>query len=263
MHVYLHKNMDDRIVSTAVLTLSRQQEEFLARYRTHEAQKAYFESYGLGVTPFFRGGGGSHGVIPPSPEPVLPYDYEVEYLEVNSETGFVFIDTKFILDSFFSLEALFNIQSFSSGSYNVLFSNGDGLSAVSYGIYRNGSSDADFCIKWNSNYSGQDVSLTAPFNIPLFIEIDGVSKTVTFNNITKGITNISSMHNSSSLKLFSPVNSRIVYAKFYYMKINNGDIPVLHLIPVVKDSIGCVYDKVSGKILEPQGGGRFTLGKKI
>lgn len=266
MRLYLHKKMDDRIVSTAVLTLSRQQEEFLARYRTHEAQQAYFESYGLGVTPFFRGGGGSHGIIPPAPEPELPYDYEVEYISNEQFPGNVFIDTlidgqnpNLIINSKIRIKGGF-------GLYQYVF-----LSNI-YDI------DNAFVNYMLSGYQQNPVNL---FFIPYskvykFIERNSVLMNSILDVSLNAVTQITSINgqlyttekatnkvNTGTIKLFSPYETGYSIFDVFSFQIYDLDTLVLDLIPVVKSGVGCMYDKISGNLFFAEGTGSFTFVEKI
>ena len=254
--------MSDRIVSTAVLTLSRQQEEFLARYRTYEAQKAYFESYGLGVTPFFRGGGGSHGVISPSPEPELPYDYEVEYLEVITDSIDCYVDTGYIPegdDIIFSI----GVQITSYKNFSVLFSN---YVASSTRLYAVVASDLSYLrINYNSNDSVGFKRLNiSPYTITEKLDLTLNQSNLIVNDITlnSSVNQVGDISSQSVWLFNNPVLPRQLYGKLYYFKIENAGEIVLDLIPVSKEGVGFMYDKVSGKLFESQGGGSFVVGPR-
>lgn len=253
--------MDDRIISTAVLTLSRQQEEFLARYRTHEAQKAYFESYGLGVTPFFRGGGSSHGVIPPSPEPELPYDYEVEYLEVNENSGLVYIETDF---NFTPQKYVITLKCtpLPTSGFNMIFLTSTiGASGSFFEIrssgYNNNSIDLVYFDK-NSFPVGSGF----PSDSLNELEINSIKKIVYINSTASFFPSADNIPNNQDLILFSNILDRQKFFRFYNMSISNETGVLCHLIPVVKDGFGCVYDKVRDKLFTSKGVGTFTLGSK-
>lgn len=263
MHSFLHKKMDDRIVSTAVLTLSRQQEEFLARYRTHEAQKAYFESYGLGVTPFFRGGGGSHGVIPPSPVPDLPYDYAVEYIEQRYKTTgiFSYIDTGLFIDELdYVIEVDF--QYIAPGSYGMIFSNEDRLSGQTHvtlsqiGINSNGIR----CTVFN-NYNSFLGNMPIENRLTYILNIS--EGTLKVGSETFNIPVGSPSNNGNTLKIFDYTPSSISNSRLYGFNVSKSNKLIMSLIPVVKDDVGYMYDKISRNFFPPQGGGSFFYGPKI
>ena len=48
--------------------------------------------------------------------------------------------------------------------------------------------------------------------------------------------------------------------KWYYVKIFNNNRLILDLIPVKKDGIGYMYDKISNQLFSNQGTGNFILG---
>lgn len=255
--------MDDRIVSTAVLTLSRQQEEFLARYRTHEAQQAYFESYGLGATPFFRGGFGSHGVIPPAPEPELPYDYEVEYLEVATSdwVNNPFIDTLYVPNANSIIYAGFTTYTGSNLTCDLigcrfLNSNEGRILIVSSFSGRVG------CMG-NMLYG----SLNGNDNIKHSIIYNLKERKVSFDDIIYDLSGaVVSFSNTPSIHLFSLSGYDLVAkgsGRIYYFKVEENDKIVLDLIPVVKSEVGYMYDKISGKLFASNVGLPFTFGPKI
>lgn len=259
MHTYLCKKMDDRIVSTAVLTLSRQQEEFLSRYRTHEAQKAYFESYGLGVTPFFRGGGGSHGIIPPAPEPVLPYDYEVEFLEVNANSGIAFIDTLVVPSGpDISTKCGFTLLGYPAESFCRWFFAWSDDSRCSYRIVRDFNFNTSVQVFYNSR-----TYVNIPVSIGSFFEIEFTDSGKVFvNNVEYSLPPQGTPDNIASMKLFGDISTRLTYGRMHYFSMSKNNILLVDMIPVSKDGIGYMYDKVSGKLFAAQGGGSFVVGPR-
>lgn len=50
--------------------------------------------------------------------------------------------------------------------------------------------------------------------------------------------------------------------KIYYVKIKENNKVVLDMIPVVKDGVGYMYDKVSRRMFGAQGGGEFIVGPR-
>lgn len=259
LRLYLHKKMDNRIVSTAVLTLSRQQEEFLARYRTHEAQQAYFESYGLGVTPFFRGGGGSHGVIPPSPEPELPYDYEVEYLEVNQNSGLSYIDTGIIPTGeniYLRIEYIL-YSTLNSASSSIFYTTSDAYHEQ-YGLSRVSGSDTQLIYR----YAG---GLATLYNGVLgeFVKFEGLPGGESILNGTIRSMGLSTkISNSTSILLFPRSLSELAHLRIFSFFLSDNGIPLIDLIPVSMDGVGFMYDKVSGELFGVQGGGSFVIGPR-
>lgn len=255
--------MDDRIVSTAVLTLSRQQEEFLARYRTHEAQQAYFESYGLGVTPFFRGGGGSHGVIPPSPEPELPYDYEVEYLEQNEGTGLLSIDPEIsISGSDYELEMIVNITNNSVSSVNPSLYYSIGNDNALYHILRNGGVPLELLLA--SNSTGNVLS-AIKYNTNKFINIKVTGSAAILDGLAYPYNgNATIKLPESKLILLGDFKERgfYFYLQLQRFKLTKGSEVVRDMISVSKNDIGYMYDKVSGKLFGAQGDGLFVVGPR-
>lgn len=251
--------MNDRIVSTAVLTLSRQQEEFLARYRTYEAQKAYFESYGLGVTPFFRGGGGSHCVIPPAPEPELPYDYEVEFLETNSNSGFAYIDTLYLPNNrnvYLTTRVLID-DNLSGVGFASFVANG----------YVNGYNNLGLIITTKQSArvvmpQSNGAAFNFIYNTPFDVIIDGVNNCFYINSAKSFFVSANESQATNTLKLFNYIKSANLYGKIYSFLLKESNDVLFDMIPVSKDGIGYMYNKVSGELFGAQGGGSFVLGPR-
>lgn len=262
--------MDDRIVSTAVLTLSRQQEEFLARYRTHEAQKAYFDSYGLGVTPFFRGGGGSHGIIPPAPEPELPYDYEVEFLEMNDVDNPSYFDLGVVLsENIYDVSAEFALLGYSANNVvGIAWFGCSNLFSASVGLYNikvtrtiTNNSSADFCV----GGSGFDrsvhhvVSFDTKYNI--LLKKDG---SIYLNDEYIGTCNIGyNTPGANTFKIFyDEVVNCYTFGRVYGIKIFENENLIHDFIPVSKGGVGYIYDISSDTLFSLHGGGSLVLGPR-
>lgn len=266
MRLYLHKKMDDRIVSTAVLTLSRQQEEFLAQYRTHEAQKAYFESYGLGVTPFFRGGGGSHGVIPPAPEPEFPYDYEVEYIEAPVSDKRVYLPTNVDMSGF-DYELYFDFMPLGYFGLNATWFRAVGQNVIDrYRFFRVNETD-----QFRINFSGTDSSVFFETIIPLnqkhHVEIFGKEGYAMVNDkrITFPVNSESYAPNLCFFSNYGTEGTSTVlktFGRLYFVQLYKNGTLILDLIPVSKYGIGYMYDKISGNLLGASGSGHFVLGPR-
>lgn len=59
------------------------------------------------------------------------------------------------------------------------------------------------------------------------------------------------------------VESRMFKGKIYYCKIWNGNVLVADMIPVKKDGVGYMYDKVSGQLFGNSGTRSFILGNEV
>lgn len=53
------------------------------------------------------------------------------------------------------------------------------------------------------------------------------------------------------------------YGRIYYMKIYENSVLIRDFIPVRKDGIGYMYDRVSGQLFGNAGTGSFILGPDI
>lgn len=248
------------MISSSQMCISREQEEFLAAYRTDEARQAFIDSYGKEKVNFFDGGYFGNTYSDGYPNVLEPYDFVVDYLEVNSDSGLAYIDTGIIITDRNS--EISGIVAFSYGG-NTVNSSFLGLSpAVANSFSGRTINTTEGAFAFSSIFDGSFYNFypIRP-NIPIsftispkngYIECDG---------------HISQMRLNLSTPLSRPLilfgqDYPYLYFKYYSFKAVVGNAIVIDLIPVSKDGVGYMYDLVSGKLFAAQGGGNFILGPR-
>lgn len=247
------------IVSTSQLCLSRQQQEFLAKYRTASAMQAYLDSYGEGENNFLdstSSGGSSKPVTPDAP---LPYDFEVQYLEVNANSGLAYIDTDFLPnENDYVLDASFRLLDFSSDGYCCLYGylsyNGSlRVASVRYPISSNNFS----FILCNTSIANVPVSFGVDYNL----HMNSLDK-LYLNEESYDLRQNEHPEAQAGLYLFSSVANYICYMRYYSFAISRGSEKLIDMIPVSVDGVGYMYDKVRKELFGAKGGGSFVVGPR-
>lgn len=194
--------------------------------------------------------------------PDLPYDAEVEYLESTSTQ---WIDTGLILTQEHSATLEFMVLN-NSAAYLTIFGaryNSAGNRAFDFWRSNNGRTVYQSFDGIGGAHS-QDVSdfrqkrLTA--ELGLNFVLNGVP--------VKTFTGYSSFTTPTTAKLFgmnwtggAGVQSTGPM-RCYSLTIKKSGVTVMDLIPVRKNGIGCMYDKVTGALFENKGTGSFIIGEK-
>ena len=180
---------------------------------------------------------------------VVFYDAEIEYLE---STGTQWIDTLIHPVTGYGFElyggfTVFNNNEFFGGGSN--YNNGLGIcthgGAGSYGIVVG---TTEVC------------TLPAANNVMhlFLVNTDG---TVYVDNEYKGQSNTGMPEGTYTMNIFRHSSTKVTQSeKIYYCKIFNNKGLVFDGIPVRKDGIGYMFDKVSKTLFANQGTGSFTLG---
>ena len=186
----------------------------------------------------------AQAIVPP------PYDAKIEYLQ---SSGTQYIDTNIVVAS--SNEIIVDAQYLSKSGDNFLVGapgfSGEG--SIWMEIYSNTSYYVRFGSASSSNVTGD-------LNRHIFkikkngYYVDGVLK------LSPSYTSMP----SRSLVIFGR-NSYITKGnmKIYSMSIKNGNDYIIDLIPVRKNGVGYMYDKVSGHLFGNDGTGDFILGPDV
>lgn len=192
----------------------------------------------------------------------LPYDAEVKYLE-STGTQWIDLGTTFSSDAGLEIQAAFTAKT--TDIYPVLVG---GLSDIDWlGDYFALYEDSGY-VTLEDTEAGAEVSAD---------DIDGADFVAQMNYNNSGIFMLavdgysptqSSGHAvtvSSNICLFGATlpNNNVVnltQAKVYAAKITKGTSVVRDLIPVRKDGVGYMYDRVSGQLLGNSGTGYLTIG---
>lgn len=190
------------------------------------------------------------------------YDAELEYLESDGNS---FIDTGITPDSNIGI----SIKANRGSTVN------NHLDTYVVGL-RNDSNDTRWCIGNNNDgwYYGYNVYAFTTFQVigdiaecKLNYLNDGKFEVKTINdtqNITLPALNFTPSYN---IRLFGAAGVSADYmtykGRIYYVKITNGTTIIKDLIPVRKNNIGYMYDKISGRLYSNNGTGSFILGPDV
>ncbi len=191
------------------------------------------------------------------PEPVLPYDAEVEYLE---STGTQYIDTGIIPNNTTGIFAKVYV-----GNTTDRYFLGGNLGGTGNRWGFGHSSNGFYC-----GY-GALLSSRLKYNNTVLLKLNFL------NNREMSMTLFSDQTITQSESLptltFSPNlnirlycgahNTNALACRFYSCTITQGNEVVMDLIPVRKSSIGYMYDRISGELLGNNGTGSFVLGSDI
>ena len=190
----------------------------------------------------------------------LPYDAEVEYLE---STGTQWIDTGVTMtyDLFDSAETTITVMPTgkTSDTHNFF---GDGTSwydGYTFGHYR------DYILQASNGFDATQNSIKFSSTLP---------KTLTVNKngfaIDSEVASIhtipSSMSSSGTLILFGCRRNGVFFTttpfagRIYSAKMVSNGVSIFGFIPVIKDGVGYMYDRVSGQLFGNAGTGAFIVG---
>lgn len=181
----------------------------------------------------------------------VPYDAEIEYLESTNERNVrQWIDTGFMVKNQYIVECRVLLKNVSS-------------------------SGMIFCAGWNNSfkyalnritfyyYGNKYGYLTPEFEANTIYNIQFGNNTIQWNNNTFNIgytgDNFTSIEPLALLGTYD--GNYLSLGRYYFLKLKdeNGQL-VLDLIPVRKDGVGYMYDKVSGQLFGNAGTGSFILG---
>lgn len=178
----------------------------------------------------------------------LPYDYEVEYLQGD---GASLIDTGVNMQQLIVAQYTFQLTTI-SGIFMIFGVYTDNNNSARAQIYINNGTWKDYNLN-NLTTTGTNFSANANIN--------------TVYNLTSSTRNI--LASDLTLYIFgrNPINGT-AWAGYNKMKLfkltmtSNG-VLVRDFIPVVKDNIGYMYDKVSGELFGNAGSGSFVVGPRV
>ena len=187
-----------------------------------------------------------------SPTPVFPYDAQVEYLQSN---GSQWIDTGIYADNTTKTEIGFQLTSLnaSRGIYGTF------SSPKSYYIFTSRSKT------WQVGFGEYADLSAATLNYHEFVfdsfkvYIDGVLANTyssqTFTN-TQTQTVFNMKRSNGTIYTGTPM-------KLFYLRMYQNGVLVRDMIPVRLESVGYMYDKVSGDLFGNSGTGAFTYGNDV
>ena len=192
----------------------------------------------------------------------LPYDAEVEYLQGDGVA-------RIMLDDRYTTEKKYMGIGITEESYTGRFAGSEYGRKAQYVGATSGSIEAKFNSPGNSIYVSVDGA--TPYKCYDYIA-DGVSVSISLNgNVLSSketTVKIPYVSNTNKMELFairSTSSTTIVGTWaglcYYFRLVTVEDETVLDLIPVRKDGVGYMYDRVSGKLYgNAADSGAFILG---
>ena len=176
----------------------------------------------------------------------LPYDAEVEYL---LSSGTQYIDTLIQPNQDLSVEIKWKNETNQNSKY----------------LFGSGTSTSN-CIR---AYIGESAYWRFGGGSKSFYTIDTTERTAVMDK-TKVVMNgeeysyggtVGTFSSSTTIKLFAGATaSSMISTRIYYFKVSQNGTLILDLIPVRKDGVGYMYDRVSGQLFGNDGTGAFTIG---
>lgn len=185
----------------------------------------------------------------------LPYDAEVEYLVFN---GSQYIDTGIIGNQDTSFEIDFYNESTSAGLFGCRTYTNSSKNAVHVFLLNSSSFQAGYNIQaYNYNYNtlGQH---TVRFNKNMCYWDNVLVQTFNYDNFNTDNTLLMGAFHSGANG--STVDSRLFTGRMIAGKIWSDSTLVRDYIPVRKNGIGYMYDKVSGLLFGDESGLGFSYG---
>ena len=199
---------------------------------------------------------------PVPPTPPLPYDAEVEYLE---STGTQWIGVELLGKNGYDFDYKVNFTQLSTSQATGIGGEYHSNKSCYLGMVRtNGTlayhykGTASPVVVASNIQTGTDYVVTAHlYSGEQYYIVNGTKSSV--GNITGDF--VSTLY----LRLFSVNSSSPLYSymRLYYCKIYDNGILVRDYIPVRKDGVGYLYDKVSGQLFGNSGTDAFIYGNDV
>lgn len=194
---------------------------------------------------------------PVPPTPPLPYDAEVEYLEAS---GAQYIDSGINADSDLAIFFKFALTS-TEINQNM------GVLKVDGSTYT----------RHHFSVAGSTTKIYYWLNTSQFLNknVDTNAHTLGYNGTTRKVLYDGTSYNAPSGSWDTELNywifarnsngAAITYTKMkiYFFQMNKNGSQVRDFIPVRKDGVGYLYDKVSGQLFGNLGSGSFTYGNDV
>lgn len=197
----------------------------------------------------------------------LAYDAEVEYLESvhTSRKLSAFIDTGVNANEMTGFDMVFTPLSYYSPAYQAYLSTESNTDCV---IGRMGTTSdlGSLYFRYDGNKTIFVDSEALSFTSPNRVYIDANRRFIV-NGVDRGSIPASVLGTVSETMRFGgikPSVSRNGSVRLYSIKIYGiGNVKIRDLIPVRKDNVGYMYDRVSGRLFGNAGTGEFVLGPDI
>lgn len=197
-----------------------------------------------------------------------PYQ-KIEYLEVNADSGWAYIETDYIphdYDNDIFITLTFLGYGGETGSRTRLLGAYTSETANAYRILRKSYSQDEFILQNGVMGGPHSTETSIKLEIGKKTEIVMKHDGSYFLDGEKFVldTYRSSIPNSTNLCLFLHVSTPYIpFFKLHSFKWVKSGITIFDLTPVRIENEGYMYDKVSGKLFGNSGTGKFILGPDI
>ena len=181
----------------------------------------------------------------------LPYDAELQYLQ---SSGAQYIDLGKKATTSTKIEVKFSLS-------NTVTQAVYGSAESNYGcFFGTSATSVVFC-----NFTNDPISpsRTLSANTDYTVIQNGTSLKINSWNNTVKAPRATTYNLALFARRLSGEVQRNMSGKLYYFKMYNGNDLVLDLIPVSKNNVGYMYDRVSGELFGNDGTGSFTLGPVV
>lgn len=249
------------MISSSQMCISREQEEFLAAYRTDEARQAFIDSYGKEKVNFLDGGYQHEFIY--NPPVFLPYDNVIEYIEFNGEAGNAYLDLNFILENnYYDIEADFELLGYGSGRYAIWFGFFSGGDVFSLEVNRSGISNNLSQIvltRWIDNLTNSfSTVLGQRYNIKIYHDGHGFVNDVPLD-IFMGEPTVDNTENNF-LVFYSVQNNSYTYGRIRNLRVYKEGVLIHNFFAVLKDGLPYMYDNIGNIFSTTVGDGKMIAG---
>lgn len=183
------------------------------------------------------------------------YDAEIEYLESN---GTQQINTLYVPKGYDNtIETKITYLGYSNtNSWLTWFSTYVDEETNTYRIIRNGNLDTQVLVYNGNKASGGGLSINVTVGTNYDLKL--YPSYLLVNGTRYNFTTLRGNQNTNTLQLFGGKGTKI---RMWGFKLTKGTTVILDMIPVRKDGVGYMYDKVSNKLFGNNGRGSFILGQ--
>ena len=183
------------------------------------------------------------------------YDAEIEYLESN---GTQLIDTLYVPKGYNNtIETKITHLGYSNtNSWLNWFTTYVNEDTNTYRILRNKNLNTEVLV-YNGN-KAENGGLKINVTVGTDYDLKLYPSYLLVNGTRYNFTTLRGNENTNTLRLFGGKGTKI---RMWGFKLTKGTTVILDMIPVRKDGVGYMYDKVSGKLFGNDGSGSFILGQ--
>lgn len=194
-----------------------------------------------------------------------PYDYEVEYLEMNEDSGLAYLNFGNIInENVYDVYAKFTLLGYNENvdGSNMWFGIHAGTSAYNISVKRHNLDDNSAWSFIASNTSTNAAIFPVEIGSTYEIELHKSGDVVVNGMEYKARIQPDVVTNKNFYVFYRDDKKNFTYGRVWYIQIFKDDEILYDFIPVSKDGIGYMYDRVTGQLFGAQGGGTFTVGPR-